>query len=143
MLKRIKYISRISATTTRADVDAIAASAAEKNAQLGITGVLVAGGGFFFQILEGPAEEVDGVFRTICADDRHQEVLLLGSQDGVPSRMFPNWAMERVYVDPGASAHMETLSAVLSTAFAMKLQLDELAGALERAVWNELVARAR
>ncbi len=70
-------------------------------------------------------------------------MLLLGSQDGVPSRMFPNWAMESVYLDPGASARMETLSALLSTAFAMKLQLDELTGALERAVWNELVAQAR
>lgn len=141
MLKRIKYISRISPTTSRADVDAIAAAAAEKNAQLGITGVLVAGGGFFLQILEGPAEEVDGVFRAICGDDRHQEVLLLGSQDGVPGRLFPDWAMERVYLDPAASAHMETLSAVLSVAFALKLQLDELIGVIERTAWHELVRR--
>jgi hypothetical protein len=142
MIKRIKYVSRYAEGTTAEDIEAIAAQSADNNAKLGITGILLTGGGLFFQILEGPAEVVDGVYSKIAADRRNREVLLLGVQAEVPDRLFPDWAMARVDLDAQGNAHFETLREVLSATFEQRRQLDALTGLLERAVWQELKTRA-
>jgi len=141
MLKRIKYISRISRALTHVEVEELGLRAARRNEELGVTGLLMTGGGLFFQILEGPREAVDQLWAAISADPRHQDVVLLAAQEGVATRVFPDWAMRRIDLDHESNAHMETLRTVLSVAFAQRRQSDELVGALERAVWEELVAR--
>jgi len=142
MIKRIKYVSRYAEGTTAKDIEGIAAQSADNNTKLGITGILLTGGGLFFQILEGPAEAVDAVYSKIVADMRNREVLLLGVQADAPHRLFPDWAMKRVDLDAEGNAHMETLRAVLSAAWEQRRQLDALTGVLERAVWQELKTRA-
>jgi len=141
MLKRIKYISRFASGLDATEVDTIGREATRKNEAVGITGILLTGGGFFFQILEGPAEAVDAVYEAITTDARHQDVLLLATQDGVRDRLFPDWAMKRVNLDDDATAHMETLRAILPVAFEQRRLLDELVGALERGVWHEFATR--
>lgn len=141
MVKRLKYVSRYTEGLSSADLDGIAAQSAANNVKLGITGILLTGGGVFFQILEGPAAAVDGVFQKILADPRNQEVLLLGVQEQVPDRLFPQWAMRRVDLDAGGNAHLETLRTVLSMAYEQRRLLDSLTGALERAVWQEFTTR--
>jgi len=112
MMKRLKYVSRYAEGLSSADLDGIAAQSAANNANLGITGILLTGGGLFFQILEGPAVAVDALYQKILADPRNQEVLLLGVQEQVPDRLFPHWAMRRVDLDAGGDAHRDTLGAV-------------------------------
>jgi hypothetical protein len=141
MLKRIKYISRIASGLTASEVERIGLEAMRKNEEAGITGILLTGGGFFFQILEGAGAAVDTVWAAIQADPRHQDVLLLATQDGVRDRLFPDWAMKRVNLDDDATAHMETLRAILPVAFEQRRLLDELVGALERGVWHEFATR--
>ena len=142
MLKRIKYISRFSRALSSEEVEELGRQAADKNQSLDITGVLMAGGGFFFQIIEGPKEAVDSIYDAIAADVRHQQVLLLATQDGVRDRMFPGWAMKRVNLDREANAHMETLRALLPIAFEQRRQVDELTATIERAIWQEFMTRA-
>lgn len=142
MIKRIKYVSRYAEGTTSKDIEAIAAQSSENNAKHGLSGILLTGGGLFFQVLEGPPEAVDRVFAKIIADPRNKEVLLLAVQENAPQRMFPDWAMERVNLDSQGYAHFETLRAVLSATFEQRRQLDVLTGALERAVWQELKTRS-
>jgi hypothetical protein len=138
MIKQIKYISRFARPMTAADIEALAEAAARKNAELGVTGVLLAAGGVFFQILEGPKEAVDRLFETIVADRRHEQVLLLGSREGVESRVFDNWAMGKVDLDASADQRLESLKALLSAVFEQRRLMDGLVGALERGAWHEL-----
>jgi len=142
MLKRIKYISRFARPLDREDIEEIGRQSAANNERHGITGVLLSGGGIFLQILEGPPEAVDEVFHSITADDRHQDVLLLTSQDDVETRLFPDWAMKRVILDTDATSHMESLTTMLNVAFEQRRLLDELLGALERAIWHEFAGRS-
>ena len=143
MLKRIKYISRFSRALTHAEVEEIGQKASRRNQDLGVTGVLMTGGGIFFQILEGPREAVDQLWSAIEADPRHEDVVLLATQENIPSRIFPDWAMRRIDLDHEANAHMETLRSALAVAHALRRQSDELFNMLERAVWSEFAARAR
>jgi hypothetical protein len=143
MIKRIKYISRFSRALTHAEVEEIGRKAALRNQELSVTGVLMTGGGVFFQILEGPREAVDQLWAAIEADPRHEDVVLLASQEAVPSRIFPDWAMRRIDLDHEANAHMETLSSALAVAHALRRQSDDLVRVLERAVWSEFASRAR
>lgn len=142
MLKRIKYISRFSEGMNQSEIEAIGLQAAERNAGLGITGVLMTGGGLFFQLLEGPPEAVDQVWASIRSDPRHRDVVLIAAQEGVTSRIFPDWAMRRVSLDHGGNAHLETLRAILPVVYEQRRHCDELVGALERAVWQELGSRS-
>ncbi|WP_161594524.1 BLUF domain-containing protein [Marimonas lutisalis] len=75
------------------------------NQRVGISGYLVRTMHEFFQILEGPREELDRLYTRISADERHSNVRLL-SEGPLARRRFPNWAMgyaEAVEDDPAAS----------------------------------------
>lgn len=139
MIKQIKYISRFAKPMKEADIEALAQAAAKKNAELGVTGVLLASGGLFFQVLEGPKEAVDALFETIVADRRHEQVLVLGVREGVETRLFESWSMGKVDLDASAEQRLDPLRAILSAVFEQRNVLDGLVGALERGAWHELV----
>ncbi len=98
-LRRVLYVSDSRLT---GDVVAVAAALARilgvarrRNAELGLTGALMMGGGRFAQVLEGPPDSVQPVFDSILADPRHAGVTVL--EDGlVPARVFPGWSMAYV-----------------------------------------------
>jgi Sensors of blue-light using FAD len=66
--------------------------ARERNAQLGLTGMLLHADGSFFQVLEGPADVVQGLYQTIEADTRHAQVTRIISEP-IPRRYFSEWSM--------------------------------------------------
>lgn len=72
MIKRLKYVSHSSTPMTDDEVDAIGRASAEGNRRRGITEVLVEASGVCFQVIEGPREAVDDVFRRIQEDPRHE-----------------------------------------------------------------------
>ena len=62
------------------------------NAQNGITGVLMYGGGQFIQVLEGCPAAVRRLYARIAADPRHGRLEMLA--DGpIPRREFKDWHM--------------------------------------------------
>lgn len=77
----------------------ILATARSRNARDDITGALICRPDVFLQLLEGPRLKVEATYERICADDRHVEVTSLVSE-GVPDRLFPDWAMKH---DPAVS----------------------------------------
>lgn len=95
-LYRVLYCSRNSISggseAISANVQAILAASRENNARDGITGGLLFSEGCFAQVLEGPADAVEGAFERIQCDDRHGNVTVL--QVGpIMTRDFPDWSM--------------------------------------------------
>ncbi len=137
MFKRIKYVSRFSEELSAAGLTELEAQCVQNNRTRGLTGVLMAAGGLFFQILEGEPEAVDAVFAAIARDPRHSDLLLL-SEETAEHRLFPDWAMKAVPIDAARIDRLEPLHAILETILAQR-RLDELLVAtLGRTVWSEM-----
>ena len=66
--------------------------ARDKNARLGITGLLLYKQGSFMQALEGEESTVRELYDTIRKDPRHHHVLTLMALP-IPKHQFPNWSM--------------------------------------------------
>ena len=139
MLKRIKYVSQFAQALGQDDVDTIAAQSEQNNREADITGVLMASGNLFFQVLEGPAEAVDALYERIQQDPRHQQVVLLGSEEPVAERLFPDWAMKAISLEESRATRLEPLSASLDAVVELRQTVHKLTVALERALWQELV----
>lgn len=63
-----------------------------RNDALGVTGLLVAKGGRFMQVLEGPEWSVDDRYTAIQRDPRHRDVQSLAREE-IDERRFEAWAM--------------------------------------------------
>ena len=86
----------------------------EKNARLGITGMLLYKDGNFMQALEGEEAAVRELYATILRDARHHDVITLLEEE-VPEREFAAWSMgffdlgsDEARATPGYSAFLST-----------------------------------
>ena len=95
-IHHIVYCSRAVNDMDKDALEKIIDTAKHHNPRFGITGLLVFGSGIFFQWLEGPKDNVSSLFKIICADPRHSNVVLLTKEDEIRERLFPNWDMELV-----------------------------------------------
>ncbi|MGB3069964.1 MAG: BLUF domain-containing protein [Ottowia sp.] len=91
MLVRLLYASR-AVDPSPAAIDAICVSARQHNAEHGVTGVLVYGGGIFMQALEGGRQIVSDLYGVIQRDARHKDVALLHYEE-ITERRFGGWTM--------------------------------------------------
>ena len=64
----------------------------ERNAERGVTGILMYFKHHFLQILEGPEEQVGALFEKISRDERHKEIRVLLRQSA-ERRDFTEWQM--------------------------------------------------
>lgn len=64
----------------------------ENNALKNVTGMLLYGEGAFVQVLEGEPADVDSVFESIKADQRHKRLIEVSKGD-LSTRNFPDWWM--------------------------------------------------
>lgn len=98
-LYRLLYRSDISLQGTKDEIDQqideIVRSSARSNKITGLSGALVASGGFFIQALEGPLGALELTFEKICLDLRHKHVSLIEFA-AAEERIFPEWSMVRV-----------------------------------------------
>ncbi|MFJ4220817.1 BLUF domain-containing protein [Curtobacterium luteum] len=92
MLQSLVYMSSATTPFDDAELDAVLAHARERNTADGLTGLLVARGGRFMQLLEGPYDQVMSTYQRILADDRHDSVVLL-AEESIHTRRFPEWSM--------------------------------------------------
>ncbi len=137
-MKRLKYISRFARPLNADELSRLADNAAIKNKELGITGILMASGGIFFQVIEGPRENIDSLFREIIKDSRHEDILLLSSEQSANlKRIFPEWNMKKIDLDAKSEARTETFRIILKNIFQMRQIIDEQAKILERSIWDE------
>ena len=91
-MQRLIYISSTRQPLPESELDAILARSRRNNAAVAVSGLLVAGGRRFLQVLEGDEAAVEGVFRRIQQDPRHHGVVIL-SRKPIDERSFGQWSM--------------------------------------------------
>jgi hypothetical protein len=92
-LATLTYQSNAVRSFSEGEIHTLLHDAQTRNRSLGITGLLVYDQDRFFQCLEGPADSIDHVWRSIRRDDRHSHVELLGNSP-TQSRFFADWDMK-------------------------------------------------
>ncbi|MBL8941908.1 MAG: BLUF domain-containing protein [Myxococcales bacterium] len=115
MLTRLKYVSRFARPMSPADVQAIVEAAQRHNATIGVTGMLLAFGEVFMQVIEGPTEAVRALFGRIVADPRHRDVILIRSQR-VDRAIFAGWSMRLLELDAAARREAGPLLVLIDAA---------------------------
>ncbi len=95
MSSHLIHVIYSSAATQYFKPDALLAlleKARAKNASMGVTGMLLFENGSFFQILEGPEAAVEGIYKTITQDGRHEKVVTI-IREPIAKRAFAEWTM--------------------------------------------------
>lgn len=95
---RIVYTSQSATDFSAGSLGALAGKAAAHNESVGITGVLLFGGGRFLQLLEGDGDRIESLYRDkIMRDRRHTGCEVLLRESG-RERLCPNWSMGCLYI---------------------------------------------
>ena len=139
MIKRIHYVSSFAQNMSDDEIEVLASQAAKKNVENDITGVLMAQSGIFFQIIEGPEEKIDDLFKNIMRDPRHEKVTTLGIQVGDLKRLFPNWGMKEINLNTTTSERLQPVKAIIDAVHAQAAIIEKLTEALAASAWAELL----
>ncbi|MEM9160586.1 MAG: BLUF domain-containing protein [Verrucomicrobiota bacterium] len=75
------------------ELELLVDAASDRNADSGITGMLVLTGNRFIQVLEGPSRFVNQLYSRIANDKRHSEIELI-SFEPIDSTLFCDWTMK-------------------------------------------------
>ena len=75
----------------------------DNNARMELTGMLLYGGGVCLQVLEGPQDVVQALYRKIELDPRHHSLIEL-ERSRISVRSFPDWSMGFQQVDLNSQA---------------------------------------
>ena len=91
------YISRSVGPQTTTVTAQILETARRYNKAHNLTGVLCQGRGLYVQVLEGERSVINGLYRRIVADNRHDhtEIVHFGE---IESRQFKEWSMALVHL---------------------------------------------
>ncbi len=91
-MRQIVYLSTATGHQDAATIAAILAVSHERNLRDKVTGLLVAGGHRYLQVIEGPGSVVDATMKRIRRDHRHLGVTLLIKRR-IEERSFRGWPM--------------------------------------------------
>ncbi len=118
---RLLYCSQATPGMSDDQIQNILRVARRNNKALGITGVLVHGGGMSMQVLEGPEQAVLRLYVKILDDRRHRSCRLIYISPA-KEQIFEGWSMGVINSDPldferiaGLQAHR--LEAISDKAF--------------------------
>ena len=96
-LKRLGYVSRSVAddkASVPAELPRIVIQSRRFNHAHGITGFLTWRNGYYFQALEGESLAVESLFEKIRQDNRHDQIAVVWSENGVQERIFSGWRLK-------------------------------------------------
>jgi hypothetical protein len=123
-MKQVIYISNAVNLMDDDELIDLLQKARIKNLELEITGVLLYSLGTFIQVIEGPKNNIDAVFKSIEHDPRHKNIIkLVDKQES--KRTFPDWSMGFSPVKPYKTK--ELLSYLQSTDYFMKAEPENSA----------------
>lgn len=127
-LYNLVYCSRAVPGVDDAAVERIIETARRNNPRDEITGLLVFGGGIFFQVLEGPRDAVRRLLGNLRSDARHADIVILNEADDVDERLFPTWDMELVEAGDISEVLRDALHTTQDpkNARALKVMLEQL-----------------
>ena len=89
---QIAYFSTAAVPQLQPLIDDILITARVNNLRDDISGLLVAGGNRYLQVIEGPRRQLETLYAKIRADDRHLAVTTLVERTAA-ARCFAGWAM--------------------------------------------------
>lgn len=112
-LLELIYTSLSGAQNDTENVQDILASSERNNKASSITGLLLFDGDRYVQILEGHAQDVEGLFVTISDDPRHHKLELL-HKGPIVARSFETWRMAYEALPKGLLTSLSESMAVFS-----------------------------
>jgi len=113
-LYRMFYVSKATRQMTRGELEDLMLGAQKRNAERGVSGLLVYDAGNFAQVLEGPQNVVQELYWKIEKDPRHGHASIL-SQWPVDRRDFGGWAMGLENIDERREPDLEPLREIMRT----------------------------
>lgn len=90
-IHRLIYVSASRGEMTQNQLDGLPQVARSNNSSTGIAGLLLFHDGSFFQVLEGPQDDVLRIFGKNERDYTHSRVIVLQTKTA-PERAFPTWS---------------------------------------------------
>ncbi len=96
MLSRLIYSSDVAEFFEFGDLQEILEKAQKNNPALSVTGLLVMASRRFLQVMEGPEENVNMLYRKISRDPRHAGCRLIEFGE-ISGRLFDQWAMRGIH----------------------------------------------
>jgi hypothetical protein len=90
MIRRIGYVSRPVPGLALVEIARIVSVCRARNNAANVLGVLLFTGLDFAQVLEGPSDAVASVWRKICADARHRDLVTLFDEHA-STMWFEDW----------------------------------------------------
>jgi hypothetical protein len=94
----IQLVYRSRSQIVGAEYEKLMATCLRNNPKRDITGVLISHSGWFLQVLEGSAANVNSLFKVIEEDPRHSDFLLLRF-NAITTRDFSDWSMASIEVN--------------------------------------------
>ena len=128
VLVSIVYMSRAAVPFDDDDLTELLREARLRNEALGVSGLLVAKGGRFMQLLEGPAWSDADRCAAISRDRRHDEVKSLIRED-IERRRFDGWSMAYRSLDERDVREEEGFSPFLSGTMDFAPEFDRTSAA--------------
>lgn len=128
LINQLVYISQATRKMSKEDLSSIQETAKTNNGPLDVTGSLFYNGGWFLQVLEGPASTLAKLYKKIELDPRHKNSRVLYNEPA-SFRTFPRWNMNMTNLDDRQADKYEQLIEVLEAA-----QADRKIGSASPAV---------
>ena len=114
-INQLIYISQAVRKMSAEDLRAIHATARTNNEKIDVTGSLFYNGGWFLQVLEGPAATLSKLYHIIEADPRHKNSRILYNEPATV-RTFSRWNMNMTNLEDRQADKYEELAEVIDAA---------------------------
>jgi hypothetical protein len=135
-LHALVYVSSATRLLSTVELNQLLAAARVRNAQEGVTGVLLYSHGNFMQYLEGPAAGMRHVYDIIKADAKHAAIIEL-LREPIRSREFSEWSMGFRDISAFGKANPPNIDAAILSARPARSQADSAAHVLLRKFWDK------
>lgn len=114
-INQLVYISQAVRKMSSDELLDIQRVAKENNAKIDVTGSLFYNGGWFLQVLEGPAATIDALYAKIEKDPRHKNSRVLYNQSAT-FRTFMRWSMNMTNLDDRQTDKYDELVEIIEAA---------------------------
>ncbi|MCG2586032.1 BLUF domain-containing protein [Massilia sp. TS11] len=127
-INQLVYLSQSTRKMSAEDLNEILRVAKENNQRLDVTGSLFYNGGWFLQVLEGPLDKINALYKKIERDPRHKNSRILYNEPA-KFRTFTRWSMNMTNLDDRQADKYAQLVEVIDAA-----KTDRKIGAMSPAV---------
>lgn len=114
-LTQLIYISQATRKMSSEDLMSIQKIAKTNNETMDVTGSLFYNGGWFLQVLEGPVEALNTLYKKIEKDPRHKNSRIIHSESA-KFRTFTRWSMNMTNLDDRQADKYDALVEVIEAA---------------------------